>query len=543
MAEVEYKVLMEEDENGSALTTLFESLDKHATCEGTIKLNVGPVTAKYDEKANLWWQREDKFDEPTYYWNNFGRGKPRWDEPMSSTIELNISRQYTKNGRSVGGAMVRDNNGIDYLAHKGTLGGGNVKAGFVEYYARKKGSEKYIKAEDHKGTRELILITEIQGDNVNVSKNIAGYLEVVEEYKQGPGRKPKSPKDDAQALPSKEEHATEGRKPKSPKDDAQALPSKEEHATDDHSRAPISPPPPKPWDGPTTKYSIDNIEGCFLEKKDLETILNRLKSRKNLILQGPPGTGKTWLAKKLAFALIGSKDKCRVQHLQFHPNLSYEDFVRGWRPGGDGKLTLRDGPLLEAIKDAKKEPESKIVLVIEEINRGNPATIFGEMLTLLEADKRKEEHALTLSYAERDERVYIPDNLYIIGTMNVADRSLAMVDFALRRRFFFHSLEPMLGDKWRDWVSEQCGIDTKLLEEIGKRLDALNKKIAGDRLLGPQYKIGHSYVTPRKEDVGGDPEKWFKQVVETEIGPQLEEYWFEDQKKSRDAKTKLLEEL
>ena len=158
-------------------------------------------------------------------------------------------------------------------------------------------------------------------------------------------------------------------------------------------------------------YTVDDIinEGCFLERGRLEAILDRLRSKRNLILQGPPGTGKTWLAKKLAFALIGSRSERRVRPFQFHPNLSYEDFIRGWRPGGEGRLDLVDGPFLRAIEDAAGEPSLDFVVVIEEINRGNPAQIFGEMLTLLEADKRNEQEALALSYPRSGtERVYIP---------------------------------------------------------------------------------------------------------------------------------------
>ena len=196
---------------------------------------------------------------------------------------------------------------------------------------------------------------------------------------------------------------------------------------------------------PEIPYAVDDIvnEGCFLERGRLEIILDRLRSKRNLILQGPPGTGKTWLAKKLAFALIGSRSERRVRPLQFHPNLSCEDFVRGWRPSGDGRLALVDGPFLRAIEDAAREPSLDFVMVIEEINRGNPAQIFGEMLTLLEADKRNEQEALALSYPRSGtERVYIPPNLFVIGTMNVADRSLALVDLALRRRFGFIDLDP-----------------------------------------------------------------------------------------------------
>ena len=304
--------------------------------------------------------------------------------------------------------------------------------------------------------------------------------------------------------------------------------------------------PPEPEPEPEIPYSLDDIirEGCFLERSRLETILDRLRSKKNLILQGPPGTGKTWLAKKLAFSLIGVRSERRVRPFQFHPNLSYEDFVRGWRPGGDGRLALVDGPFLTAMEDASREPALNFVVVIEEINRGNPAQIFGEMLTLLEADKRNRHEALALSYPrEPNERVHIPPNLFVIGTMNVADRSLALVDLALRRRFAFIDLEPVFGDVWRNWVSEQCGLDTAFLGDIEGRLTSLNQTIAGDNLLGPQFRIGHSVVTP----VGGagidDPVEWFRQVVETEITPLLDEYWFDQPGRAGEEKDKLLRGL
>ena len=200
-----------------------------------------------------------------------------------------------------------------------------------------------------------------------------------------------------------------------------------------------------PRQPPLGPYTVDDImaDGCFLEESRLRTILNRLKAKKNLILQGPPGTGKTWLAKKLAFALIGQVDDRRVRRFQFHPNLSYEDFIRGYRPNPDGRLTLVDGPFLEVVNAAKLDQSNDYVMVIEEINRGNPAQIFGEMLTLLEADKRDPGEALRLAHSgSNGERVYIPPNVYVIGTMNVADRSIALVDLALRRRFAFVDLEP-----------------------------------------------------------------------------------------------------
>ena len=297
---------------------------------------------------------------------------------------------------------------------------------------------------------------------------------------------------------------------------------------------------------PATPYSVDDIiaDGCFLERSRLEGMLQRLRKRKNLILQGPPGTGKTWLAKRLAFALVGIRSERHVRPFQFHPNLSYEDFVRGWRPSGDGRLALMDGPFLEAIEDAGKEPSLDFVVVIEEINRGNPAQIFGEMLTLLEADKRTSQEALALSYRRHPgERIHIPPNLYVIGTMNVADRSLALVDLALRRRFAFINLDPAFGDLWRNWVSERFSVNTAFVADIEQRLTALNESIAADSLLGPQFRVGHSVVTPSGQEEIDDPVSWFRQTVETEIGPLLEEYWFDQPSRAGEEKDKLLQGL
>lgn len=293
-------------------------------------------------------------------------------------------------------------------------------------------------------------------------------------------------------------------------------------------------------------YSVDDIldDGCFVERDELMAMLERIRTKKNVILQGPPGTGKTWLAKRLAFALMGQQAEGLVRAVQFHPNLSYEDFVRGWRPSGDGKLALVDGPFLQMIAMAHQAPETKCVLVIEEINRGQPAQIFGEMLTLLEADKRTPSEALELCYRrDRDEQVSIPSNLYVIGTMNIADRSLALVDLALRRRFAFVDLEPRVGRIWRDWVSRKYGINEGLLDEIQRRIVTLNEEIAADRSLGRQFRIGHSYVTPPVGAQIADPHRWFRQVVETEIGPLLEEYWFDAAEKAHEAKRRLIDGL
>ena len=291
-------------------------------------------------------------------------------------------------------------------------------------------------------------------------------------------------------------------------------------------------------------YSIANVlsDGCFLPRDEIERLLERLHTKKNLILQGPPGTGKTWIAKRLAFALMGEHDDNKIRAVQFHPGLSYEDFVRGWRPAGDGKLALADGVFMEAIHAASKDLSSKFVVVIEEINRGNPAQIFGELLTLLEAGKRTPSEALELCYPDADGKrtpVHIPENLYVIGTMNIADRSLALVDFAFRRRFAFATLEPKLGEVWRNWIVENAGVDPQLAPKIERRINDLNQKISED--LGTQFRIGHSYVTPAHRIETGSTRDWFIQVAETEIGPLLEEYWFDSPKTAQNALETLLE--
>ena len=297
--------------------------------------------------------------------------------------------------------------------------------------------------------------------------------------------------------------------------------------------------------GHDTAYSIDDIlsEGCFFPRAKLEVAVRRLRQRKNLILQGPPGTGKTWLAKRLALALIGRKEDRLVKRFQFHPNLSYEDFVRGYRPEA-GRLDLVDGPFLKVIRAAQNDLDNEYVVVIEEINRGNPAQIFGEMLTLLESDKRNKDEAMALAIPRDDkERVYIPPNVYVIGTMNVADRSLALVDLALRRRFTFVDLEPTFGDSWRRWMNEQGGIDDRQLRNIEQRMTALNEAIAADQSLGDQFRVGHSYVTTPPGARIDDPVSWFREVVDTEIAPLLREYWFDQTNTAENQARRLLEDF
>ncbi len=291
-------------------------------------------------------------------------------------------------------------------------------------------------------------------------------------------------------------------------------------------------------------YGVADIlaEGCFVPEAELHSMLKRWAEKKNLILQGPPGTGKTWLAKRLAKALIGQKNVTdeQLRVVQFHPALSYEDFVRGYRPGGDGRLTLTDGLFLQVVQAAIAQPDVEHVLIIEEVNRGNPAQVLGEMLTLLECSKRSRAEAMELAYSKsRGEKVYVPENLYVIGTMNVADRSLALVDLALRRRFAFVNLVPSLNAAWQQWCSDK-GMGTTVITHIQTRMAELNHEIAADRALGAQFQIGHSYVTPH-EPVA-DAQTWFAEVVRSEIGPLLHEYWFDSPARADEAIALLLKQ-
>lgn len=295
------------------------------------------------------------------------------------------------------------------------------------------------------------------------------------------------------------------------------------------------------------KYEIADIsnDGCFLSEHRLNLILDKFKNKRNMILQGPPGTGKTWLAKRMGYALLGTDDlelvRDRMRTIQFHPSLSYEDFVRGWRPDSNGELALTDGIFLDCVIAAKAVPDWPFVLLIEEINRGNPAQIFGEMLTLVEKDKRKPSNGMRLVYPrDHSERIYVPDNLFIIGTMNIADRSLALVDFAFRRRFAFDLLEPALNKRWRKWCTKEANVDQAIVDHIQKVINSLNDQIANDRSLGSQFKIGHSYFTPAKGEVVHDSGTWFVNIVESELLPLLDEYWFDNPDQVEEAKKSLL---
>jgi 5-methylcytosine-specific restriction protein B len=244
-------------------------------------------------------------------------------------------------------------------------------------------------------------------------------------------------------------------------------------------------------------------------------------------------------------ALVGHVvQEPQLRSVQFHPNLSYEDFVRGWRPSANGGLSLHEGVFMQMVKAALEHPGQTYVLVIEEINRGNPAQIFGELLTLLEAGKRTPRDAMQLCYPDPDgthRPVYVPENMVVIGTMNIADRSLALVDMAFRRRFAFIDLEPCLGETWREWVVTRMQMDQVAATTIEQRLGQLNAAIAADSRLGKAFQIGHSYVTPTQSLEDRSSRDWFAEVVASELRPLLHEYWFDAPNDAEREVNRLLE--
>jgi 5-methylcytosine-specific restriction enzyme B len=269
------------------------------------------------------------------------------------------------------------------------------------------------------------------------------------------------------------------------------------------------------------------LDGLFLEPAEFTTILNSLGRRRNVVLQGPPGVGKTYMTKRLAYALIGRREPERVQLVQFHQSYAYEDFIQGWRPNEQGGFVLRDGVFHQfcrrAAEDSSGEP---FVFIIDEINRGNLSRIFGELMMLIESDKRGPEYAIPLTYSS-DETFFVPENVHVVGLMNTADRSLAMVDYALRRRFGFIDLEPAFGkERFSQYLLRQ-DVPEETVSRINERMGYLNQAIRDDRRnLGPGFEIGHSYFVPSGEEETLD-QTWYEAIIETEVAPLLKEYWFD----------------
>jgi len=261
----------------------------------------------------------------------------------------------------------------------------------------------------------------------------------------------------------------------------------------------------------------DFLDEVFMTEDRYETLTAVLLRKKNVILQGAPGVGKTFAARRLAYSIMGEKDDSRIEFVQFHQNYSYEDFMMGYKPTENG-FALKYGVFYRFCQKASNQPDKEFFFIIDEINRGNLSKIFGELLMLIERDYRGTK--TTLAYSGQP--FSVPENVYIIGMMNTADRSLAMIDYALRRRFSFFELKPGFDSDGFAKYQDELNDDT--FNELIARVKELNHEIAADRSLGSGFCIGHSYFCGQNDC----SDEWLRTVVDYDILPMLSEYWFDD---------------
>ena len=274
----------------------------------------------------------------------------------------------------------------------------------------------------------------------------------------------------------------------------------------------------------------DFLNEVYIDEIEYEKLNNLLNKKKNIILEGAPGVGKTFMAKRLAYSRIGFKDKSKVLMIQFHQSYSYEDFIEGIRPV-DAKFKVVDGVFKEFCIKAQNDKSNNYYCIIDEINRGNISKILGELMMLIEADKRDIEK-LKLPYS--GEEFYVPENLYIIGMLNTADRSLALIDYALRRRFSFYKVKPAFNnEKFKQYIESY--LDERF-ERLIEQIKELNVAICDDDSLGNGFEIGHSYFCQLNHEY----EKELDDIIEYDIVPMLKEYWFDDESKYKDWEEKLL---
>lgn len=284
-----------------------------------------------------------------------------------------------------------------------------------------------------------------------------------------------------------------------------------------------------------SKYSKNDFnKEVFFDNEKYDEIVDLLMRKKNVILQGAPGVGKTYIAKKLVYSIIGEKNDDRIASVQFHQSYSYEDFIEGYRPTEDGGFELSKGIFYNFCKKAGNDLDNKYFFIIDEINRGNLSKVFGELLVLIENDKRNEK--LSLAYSS-SEKFHVPENVYIIGLMNTADRSLAIMDYALRRRFAFYDIEPVFDNK--RFVEYQKSLNDSFFDKTIENMKKLNKEIESDSSLGKGFEIGHSYFCNLDKK---DLDKNIKSILKYEIIPMIEEYWFDNRDKYEEWKKQLLGE-